>query len=86
MGIKFSKMTNFITSPLFQHIRKYIQIDDSGKIFLYVPYIKTKVLEKWESSSKHDRGIIHVETIASNQDKVNVLSFRRKVLIKKTSI
>jgi acyl dehydratase len=49
-------------------------------------YAKTKVLEKWESSSKHDRGIIHVETIASNQDKVNVLSFRRKVLIKKTSI
>lgn len=49
-------------------------------------YAKTKVLEKWVSSSKNDRGIVYVETFAYNQDKVNVLSFRRKVLIKKSKI
>ena len=46
-------------------------------------YAKTKVLEKQESKTKPDRGIVHVETIAFNQHGVEVLSFRRKVLIKK---
>lgn len=46
-------------------------------------YVRTKVLDKRESNSKPDRGIVYVETIASNQDGVDVLSFRRKVLIKK---
>lgn len=46
-------------------------------------YTKTRILDKWESSSKTDRGIIYVETIAYNQDGVDVLSFRRKVLVKK---
>lgn len=46
-------------------------------------YVKTMILEKRESKSKTDRGIIHVESIAYNQDGVNVLSFRRHVLIKK---
>ena len=45
-------------------------------------YCKTKVLDKWETSKK-DRGIIYVETIARNQKNVNILSFKRKVLIKK---
>lgn len=46
-------------------------------------YVRTKVLDKRESKSKSDRGIVYVETIASNQDGVDVLSFRRHVLIKK---
>lgn len=46
-------------------------------------YAKTVVLDKTESKTKSDRGIIYVETIAYNQDGVNVLSFRRKVLVKK---
>lgn len=46
-------------------------------------YVRTKVLDKRASSSKPDRGIIYVETIASNQDGIDVLSFRRHVLIKK---
>ena len=46
-------------------------------------YVKTKVLEKFESKTKTDRGIVYVETIAFNQRGENVLSFRRKVLIKK---
>jgi len=46
-------------------------------------YAKTTILEKYESKSKNDRGIIVVETIGYNQDKKNVISFKRKVLIKK---
>lgn len=46
-------------------------------------YAKTKVLEITPSSSKKDRGIVYVETIAYNQHNENVLSFRRKVLVKK---
>lgn len=46
-------------------------------------YVRTKILDKRESKSKHDRGIVYVESIASNQNGVDVLSFRRHVLIKK---
>jgi len=48
-------------------------------------YVKTKVLSKVESKTKPDRGIVYVETIAYNQREEHVLSFRRKVLIKKQS-
>lgn len=46
-------------------------------------YVRTKVLDKRESRSKNDRGIIYVETVAYNQRNEDVLSFRRHVLIKK---
>lgn len=46
-------------------------------------YASTKVLDKYESKTKINRGIVYVETSAYNQNKVKVLSFRRKVLIKK---
>ncbi|MBF9253846.1 MaoC family dehydratase [Pontibacter sp. 172403-2] len=46
-------------------------------------YAETKVLDKWASATKADRGIIYVETTAYNQDKKPVLRFRRKVLIPK---
>lgn len=46
-------------------------------------YVRTKVLSKRESKSKNDRGIVYVESIAYNQNGVDVLSFRRNVLIKK---
>ncbi len=46
-------------------------------------YVRTIVLNKTESQSKNDRGIVYVESIASNQDGTDVLSFRRHVLIKK---
>ncbi len=46
-------------------------------------YARTVILEKQESKSKQDRGIIYVETIGYNQRGENVISFRRKVLIKK---
>jgi acyl dehydratase len=47
-------------------------------------YAKTEVLDKWESKSNSDRGIVYVETIVRNQHNEAVLSFRRKVLIPKT--
>lgn len=46
-------------------------------------YAKTKIISKRESSSRFDRGIIYVETIGYNQDGIEVISFRRNVLIKK---
>ncbi|MDD3738097.1 MAG: MaoC family dehydratase [Lentimicrobiaceae bacterium] len=46
-------------------------------------YAKTKILSKRESKSKPDRGIVYVETVGYNQNGVEVISFRRKVLIKK---
>ena len=45
-------------------------------------YVRTKVIDKCMSKSKNDRGIVYVETFAYNQNGVDVLSFRRKVLVK----
>ncbi|SFF46409.1 MaoC family dehydratase [Sunxiuqinia elliptica] len=49
-------------------------------------YAKTVVLSKKDSQSKSDRGIVYVETIAYNQNNVEVLKFRRKVLLKKQNL
>ena len=46
-------------------------------------YVSSNIIDKIESKSKKDRGIIHVESLVKNQDGDVVLSFERKVLIKK---
>lgn len=46
-------------------------------------YVRSRILDKRESKSKNDRGIIYVESVAYNQRGEDVLSFRRHVLIKK---
>lgn len=46
-------------------------------------YVRSKILEKKECKSKTDRGIIVVESIAFNQNHIDVLSFMRKVLVKR---
>ncbi len=46
-------------------------------------YARTRILSKTESNTKKDRGIVYVETFVSNQNKQDVLSFKRRVLIKK---
>ena len=46
-------------------------------------YVRSKILDKRESRSKSDRGIIYVESIAYNQRGEDVLIFRRHVLLKK---
>ena len=48
-------------------------------------YGETTVLDKWESTSKDDRGVVHVETIGYNQDGKVVCIFRRKVMVPKQS-
>lgn len=62
----------------------YENIDHVNPVFIGdTIYAKTVVLEKRESKSKPDRGIVYVETIGYNQNGVDVVRFRRKVLIKK---
>jgi len=64
---------------------EYESVKHLGPVFINdTIYAKTEVLDKWETSNK-DRGVVYVETIAYNQRKENVLSFRRKVLIPKKS-
>jgi acyl dehydratase len=46
-------------------------------------YAETKVLDKKESSSKPDRGIVTVETRGFNQRGEEVCYFRRKVMVYK---
>lgn len=48
-------------------------------------YVRSRILDKRESKTKVDRGIIYVESIAYNQNGTDVLSFRRNVLVKKKS-
>jgi acyl dehydratase len=49
-------------------------------------YARTYILEKHESKTKPDRGIVYVETVGYNQRSEDVISFRRKVLIKKKTL
>lgn len=65
----------------------YENITHLGPVFIDdTLYVRTKILDKRESQSKPDRGIVYVETIASNQNGQDVLSFRRHVLIKKRNV
>jgi acyl dehydratase len=49
-------------------------------------YARTKIISKMESQSKHDRGIIYVETVGYNQHGQDILKFRRKILVKKEKL
>lgn len=65
----------------------YENIDHLAPVFIGdTIYVKTTVLDKRESKSKNDRGVVYVESIAYNQNNENVLAFRRKVLIKKREV
>lgn len=46
-------------------------------------YVKTEILSKRESKTKPDRGIVYVETVGMNQNKTEVIRFRRHVLVYK---
>jgi acyl dehydratase len=48
-------------------------------------YGETTVLDKRESASKDDRGVVHVETIGYTQTGTVVCSFRRAVMVPKQS-
>ena len=49
-------------------------------------YARTTILDKRESKTKPDRGIVYVETVGYNQNGVDVIRFRRHVLVKKREI
>ncbi|MBF8964215.1 MaoC family dehydratase [Pontibacter sp. FD36] len=62
----------------------YENVDHLHPVFINdTIYAETKVLDKRESTSKKDRGVVYVETTAYNQKHEQVLKFRRKVLIPK---
>lgn len=62
----------------------YENINHLGAVFVGdTIYASTKILDKRESKTKEDRGIISVKTTVFNQNNTNVLEFTRKVLIKK---
>lgn len=66
---------------------EYENIKHLAPVFLNdTIYVRSVILDKRESKSKPDRGIVYVESVAYNQNGVDVLSFRRKVLIKKKTI
>ncbi len=48
-------------------------------------YGETTVLDKVESKSKDDRGVVSVETRGLNQDGTLICTFRRKVMVPKRS-
>jgi len=65
----------------------YEEIDHINPVFINdTIYARTKILECTESKSKKDRGIVYVETTAYNQNNVDVLKFKRKVLIKRRNL
>jgi acyl dehydratase len=62
----------------------YEKVKHSAPVFIGdTIYSETEILSKMESRSKNDRGIVYVETKAYNQNKEEVLVFRRNVLIPK---
>lgn len=46
-------------------------------------YARTEVLDKTESRSKEDRGVVYVESVIFNQRDEDVLRFRRRLLVPK---
>jgi acyl dehydratase len=62
----------------------YENIDHLAPVFINdTIYARTEILDVKPSNSKKDRGIIYVETTAYNQNNMDVLKFRRTVLIKR---
>ena len=63
---------------------EYMSVKHTNPVFVNdTIYVKSTILDKTPSSSKADRGIVHVESKVYNQNEEVVLIFERKVLIKK---
>jgi acyl dehydratase len=61
---------------------EYEKVTHNGPVFVGdTLYATTEVLDVRRSRSKPDRGVIYVETVATNQRGEKVLTFRRRVLI-----
>lgn len=60
----------------------YEEISHINPVFINdTLYAKTFVLDKFLTKSRPDRGIVVVKTIGYNQDGLDVISFKRKVLL-----
>lgn len=63
---------------------EYEKVEHLAPVFINdTVYAKTEILDIIPSKTKSDRGIIYVETTAYNQNNLDILKFRRKVLIPK---
>ena len=63
---------------------EYMSVKHTNPVFVNdTIYVKSIILDKTPSSSKKDRGVVHVESKVYNQNGEVVLIFERKVLIKK---
>lgn len=63
---------------------EYEKIDHLEPVFIGdTIYARTTILDKYPSKSKMDRGVVYVETVGSNQNGIDVIKFRRKVLVKR---
>lgn len=61
----------------------YEEINHLSPVFINdTIYARTKILDKWRSKTKPDRGIVYVETVGFNQNGIEVISYKRKVLVK----
>ncbi|NQT72704.1 MAG: MaoC family dehydratase [Chloroflexi bacterium] len=62
----------------------YEKISHDAPVFIGdTLYAQTEILSKHESTSASDRGVVYVETKASNQKEELVLTLRRHVLVPK---
>jgi len=63
---------------------EYLNIKHTNPVFINdTIYVSSEILDVRESKTKSDRGIIHVKSLVYNQNNEIVLTFERKVLIKK---
>lgn len=63
---------------------EYEKVTHDGPVWIGdTVYAESEVLDKKESSSKPDRGVVHVETRVLNQKEQRVLTFRRRFLVPK---
>ena len=65
----------------------YMNIEHKLPVFINdTIYVHSNILNKRPSRTKPDRGIVHVKSFVYNQKKEEVLTFERKVLVKKNDM
>lgn len=62
----------------YEHVRHVGPVFNGDTI-----YARSKILDKRESRTKNDRGIVHLETEGYNQRGETILVFQRRVLVPK---
>ncbi len=79
IGTKIGKIKMvFIKSPIFLKIKEYFHKEEDKQIFLYVPYIKTKILEKLLKGIQNQITIIttwHINDLVSGSSELKLYQF-----------